>query len=196
MAKFIGYGGKNLETGIITTLEVVEGYYLKFEDNTGHDIVFVPEILVSNRKFIEIAGDNSGILFEMITSNGRIGLFRSKKGEIDLKYSINIGAADIDSGITAETNSNLILQPDGIGGVDWNPIPVPTGTEQDDSFLALAGQLEYTLTQSPLKVNRVSMSGLEIFDPDDYSITGNTLTLTAGWSIISFETPININYVF
>ncbi len=88
MPKFVGYLGNSFESGIGSVIAVSDGYYFRFEDKTGMDVVFVPEALVAGRSFSDVGGDyESGYLSEMRTTFGKIALLRgSRKGEVDLSY--------------------------------------------------------------------------------------------------------------
>jgi hypothetical protein len=91
MGNWVGYGGTKLATGLLSILDapeaVVDGFYLKYEDKTGMDIVFVPETLVAGRTFSDVGGNlKEGIVKEMRTTFGKIALLISNKGEVDLSY--------------------------------------------------------------------------------------------------------------
>lgn len=114
MAGFIGYGRKDKESGlpvgIITVLDLgADGYWLRYADKSGADMVFIPETLVTGRSFTNLASTTDGGIFsQMVTTTGRIGLMRGRReGEIDLSYQRGaIAAGDLPA--SSETASGAI----------------------------------------------------------------------------------------
>jgi hypothetical protein len=95
---FEGYGIVELsgnDRGIVEVLNLGSGYWLKYKDKSGSDMVYVPETLVASRKFVPIARTgNDSLFFEMTTTFGKVGLHVGfEAGEVDLAYTAGAAGA-------------------------------------------------------------------------------------------------------
>ena len=98
---------------------------------------------------------------------------------------------DFGSGNVLSTTDDCYVQHRGVGTLNMTPAAgsVNAAALQDnlksgnvDSYTATAGQTAFTLTETPLNVNTITVfvNGIYQKPTTNYSVSGTTLTLTAG----------------